>query len=337
VTTIGNAILSVRLVPVEQLTSRLVRTIKSLASSLEKEVDVAILGSDTEIDKVLADELADPLLHLVRNALDHGLEPPAERVRLGKPRRGQLRLAVEARGRDVVFTLSDDGRGIDPELVLRRARERGLLLEDDPGPSDPIELIFEPGFTTKTSASEISGRGVGLDVVRTNIAAVKGRVSVRSRPGQGCAFEVVVPMTLALVETLLVRSGGRFFGFPTSDVRRTIAVEPGQLRLSGGRPVIALDDSDLPLLRLDHLLGLRREKAGARQEVVVVEQGATRAGFVVSTIEGIRDVVVKPLPPDVPRLPEITGTAELPDGDLALTLDTARLLSKAHAWEATVG
>lgn len=330
ITALGRAALATRLVPIDQLAGRLARTVASLGPSLGKEVALSVVGGETEADKILADALADPLLHLVRNAVDHGIETPAERVAAGKPRAGQVVLEAAARGRDIVFRLSDDGRGIDPASIVAAARERGLLGAADPDPADPLELLFRPGFSTASSVSETSGRGVGLDVVRTNLAALKGSVSVSSTPGEGTTFEVVVPMTLVLVESLLVRSGGLFFAVPASGVRRAFRAEPALVETVDGVPVVPDDGSPLPLFALARLLDIP-EEGEAPLTVVVAEQGALRAGLLVSSIEGIEDVIVKPLPSEIPRAAEITGAAELPGGGLALVLDTGMLLNRAVA------
>ncbi|HEV8267605.1 MAG TPA: chemotaxis protein CheW, partial [Thermoanaerobaculia bacterium] len=243
---------------------------------------------------------------------------------------GRVTLSAAARGRTVVLKLTDDGRGIRQEELVERAKERGLLREDEPPPLDPLELIFRPGFSTKAAVSELSGRGVGLDVVRSNIAALKGTVSVRSSPGAGAEFMVVVPMTLALVESLLVRASGRTFALPSADVLRTFRFERGRTRTKGGRMSVEEGGESLPLFELGRLLGLADETFGRNAAVVVSEQGDRRAGFIVGSIEGIRDVMVKTLPDDLPRASEVTGTAELPGGELALALDTGLLLARVQ-------
>ena len=333
ITSLGRAALATRLVPVSQLTGRLSRAVSSLAPKVGKEVRFDLLGGETEVDKVLADELADPLLHLVRNAVDHGIEAPEARLAAGKPREGQVRLEVTARGRDVVFLLSDDGCGIDPASVVATARRVGLLETTDPDPRDPLELLFLPGFSTAGVVSEVSGRGVGLDVVRSTMAALKGSVSVRSEPGKGTTFEVVVPMTLVLVESLLVRSGGFFFAVPSSGVRRALRADGSRILVVDGRPVVADEDLPLPLVPLTRLLGLPEEEEPPGT-IVVAEQGSRRVGILVSGIEGIEDVIVKPIADEIPRAPEVTGAAELPGGGLALALDTGRLLDRALRVEA---
>ena len=336
VSSLGPAALSLRLVPVEALASRLGRAFARTASALGKEADFVVHGVETEIDKVLADELADPLLHIVRNALDHGIEAPAERRAAGKPARGRVTMTVAPRGREVVLTLADDGRGIDVAGVVRTARETGLLAAGEPDPRDPFALLFRPGFSTARAVSEVSGRGVGLDVVRENLAALGGRVSVTSTPGAGTTFEVVVPMTLVLLESLVVRVGELRLAVPGENVLRTLEVRPEDVEVVDGTPCVRDGERPLPLARLGELLGLAGD-AGKRESepVVVAEAGERAAAFVVDAVDGVWDLLVKPLAESVPRPKEISGAAEVPGGDVALALDPGALVAKV--WAASPG
>ncbi|MCK6682528.1 MAG: chemotaxis protein CheA [Thermoanaerobaculia bacterium] len=340
VTAIGRAALAIRLVPVEQMTSRLIRAVESIARTLEKKVQFEAVTGDTEVDKTLADELADPLLHLVRNALDHGIESPAERRKAKKALEGTIRLTAETHGREVVFRLSDDGRGIDPERLIEKARSLGLIRPSDPDPVDPLDLIFLPGFSTAADVTELSGRGVGLDVVRSNLTKIKGRVQVWSRKGEGTTFEVVIPMTLVLVESLLVRCADVFFALASSGVRRTFTYDPAAVEVMDGQSFVGDEGFPLPVFDLATLLGLPggvSPRKSSDTTVIVAEQGLRRAGFVVGAIEGMQDVVIKPLPDTIPRAREITGAAELPGGQLAFSLDTGLLLERVMAQPVTAG
>ncbi|MFN7987527.1 MAG: ATP-binding protein [Thermoanaerobaculia bacterium] len=332
VSALGPAALSLRLVPVEALASRLTRAFARTAAALGKEADFVVHGVETEIDKVLADELADPLLHVVRNALDHGIEAAEERAASGKPRRGRVSMSVAPRGREVVLTFSDDGRGIDGEAIVRTARERGILGPGDPDPLDPFSLLFRPGFSTARAVSEISGRGVGLDVVRENLGALGGRVAVRSTPGEGTTFEVSVPMTLVLLESLVVRVGDQRFAVPGENVLRTLEARAEDFEIVDGKTRLRDGERSLPLGRLDELLGIgpgapRRDPL----PVVVAEDGERAAAFVVDAVEGIWDLLVKPLGDSVPRLGEISGAAEVPGGEVALALDPGALVARLCA------
>jgi len=331
VASLGPAALALRLVPVETLTARLSRAFARTASALGKEADFVVHGVETEIDKVLADELADPLLHVLRNALDHGIEPPEARIAAGKPRRGRVSMTVAPRGREVVLSFSDDGRGIDAAAVVRRAREKGLLRPGEADPRDPFSLLFRPGFSTAEVVSEYSGRGVGLDVVRANLASLGGRVSVTSTPGAGTTFEVVVPMTLVLLESLVVRVGELRFAVPGENVLRTLEARTDEVEVVDGTPCIREEGRALPLARLDELFGLA---AGARrpgpEPVVVAVDGERAAAFVVDAVEGVWDLLVKPLADSVPRPREISGAAEVPGGEVALALDAGALLARVH-------
>ncbi|MHB8797425.1 MAG: chemotaxis protein CheA [Thermoanaerobaculia bacterium] len=332
VATLGPAALALRLVPVETLTTRLARAFARTASALGREADFVVQGVETEIDKVLADELGDPLLHILRNALDHGIESPEERTSAGKPRRGRVALTVAPRGREVVLTFSDDGRGVDAAAIVAKARQTGLLGPSDPDPADPFTLLFRAGFSTAREVSEISGRGVGLDVVREKLAALGGRASVSSVPGSGTTFEVVVPMTLVLLESLVVRVGEVWFALPGENVRRTLQASAGGIEIVDGRPCFRDGDEALPLARLDALFGLPRTTGvGGAEPVVVAEDGRRAAALVVDAVEGVWDLLVKPLADSVPRPKEISGAAEVPGGEIALALDAGALIARIHA------
>ncbi|MBK8597625.1 MAG: Hpt domain-containing protein [Holophagales bacterium] len=332
VSALGPTALSLRLVPVETLTARLGRAFSRTATALGKEADFVVQGVETEIDKVLADELADPLLHIVRNALDHGVEPPEARLAAGKPRRGRVVMTVAPRGREVVLAFSDDGRGIDRDAILKKARETGLLSPNAPDPRDPFSLLFRPGFSTAEAVTEFSGRGVGLDVVAENLARLGGRVRVRSTPGAGTTFEVVVPMTLVLLESLVVRVGDLRFALPGENVLRTLEAEPDDAEIVDGTACLREGGRAVPLARLDALFGLapRAGRTGP-ESIVVAEDGERTAAFVVDSVEGVWDLLVKPLADSVPRLKEISGVAEVPGGEVALALDAGALLARVHA------
>jgi len=332
VATLGPAALALRLVPVETLTTRLARAFARTASALGREADFVVQGVETEIDKVLADELGDPLLHILRNALDHGIESPEERAAAGKPRRGRVALTVAPSGREVVLTFSDDGRGVDAAGIVVKARQTGLLGPSDPDPSDPFTLLFRAGFSTAREVSEISGRGVGLDVVREKLAALGGRVSVRSVPGSGTTFEVVVPMTLVLLESLVVRVGEVWFALPGENVRRTLQDAADGVEIVDGRACFRDGDEALPLARLDALFGLPKSAdSGGAEPVVVAEDGRRAAALVVDAVEGVWDLLVKPLADSVPRPKEIAGAAEVPGGEIALALDAGALIARIHS------
>ncbi len=332
VATLGPAALALRLVPVETLTTRLARAFARTASALGREADFVVQGVETEIDKVLADELGDPLLHILRNALDHGIESPEERAAAGKPRRGRVALTVAPSGREVVLTFSDDGRGVDAAGIVAKARQTGLLGPSDPDPSDPFALLFRAGFSTAREVSEISGRGVGLDVVREKLAALGGRVSVRSVPGSGTTFEVVVPMTLVLLESLVVRVGEVWFALPGENVRRTLQDAADGVEIVDGRACFRDGDEALPLARLDALFGLPKSAdSGGAEPVVVAEDGRRAAALVVDAVEGVWDLLVKPLADSVPRPKEIAGAAEVPGGEIALALDAGALIARIHS------
>lgn len=327
---LATSALGLRLVPVESLGFRLRRAALPLARRLGKEIAFEIEGgAGVEADKALLDELQDPLLHLVRNAVDHGVESPDARLAAGKARAGRVVFAVRPLGRRIEISISDDGRGMEAKALVSRARALGLLAAGDRAPDDPLELLFRPGFSTAAEVSEVSGRGVGLDVVKSRVEALKGVLDVTTEPGTGTTFRIVVPETLALLPTLLVRAAGHAFALEASSLLLTLP-PPGD-GTTEGVPLLDPDgDGTLPVVRLETVLGLPRDPLLARDAVVIAEGAGRRLGFRVASVDGLRDLLIKALPAEIPRAAEISGAAELPGGELALVLDTDRLLAKAR-------
>jgi two-component system, chemotaxis family, sensor kinase CheA len=308
-----------RLVPVRTVAVRLARVADRLLAESGKEAGFSIEGGETEIDRPLLEELADPLLHILNNAVDHGLEEPAERLRLGKPRRGSLRFIASARGASATLAIADDGRGIDEALIRDRARELGY---SDPGPAAPrarvLDLLFEPGFSTASEVSATSGRGVGLDVVRERVHALRGEIRVFSERGRGTRFELNAPVTLALYEVLLVEDAGRLYAVPMGAIQRTAKLEEGQTRL-------VLDEGACEVLSLASAL---RAPASARRSrfalLLPPSSGPTRA-IGVERILRDRSVVVRPIPPPFDADPSLIGLADFEESGPVLVVDPARL------------
>jgi two-component system, chemotaxis family, sensor kinase CheA len=321
-----------RLVPIEQEFRKVGRTVARAARGSRKVVDFRMLGADTEIDKSVMDGLAPPLMHLVTNAIDHGIESPEERERRSKPRRGRLVLSAFRRGPSVVVDVIDDGRGIVLREIETAAVARGLWPVDRTMTRDEAhEMIFRPGFSTAGRVSEVSGRGVGMDVVRRAIRALKGSITVRSIEGQGTTFTVVVPFSLALVPAIIVRSGGQRFAIPIAAIRENLRLDGSRVRDSETGPTYDRPDGPLPLLRLDRLLS--RERAGApdpatigRYAVVAGGEGRT-VGIVVDGFIRRQEVVVKPVGRLLRNLPGVAGAADLGDATAVLVLDPEALVS----------
>jgi two-component system chemotaxis sensor kinase CheA len=327
-------VMQVRMVPVESVFMRFPRMVRDLSSKLGKTVDLQLLGEDTELDRTVVEALGDPLVHLVRNALDHGLESPEERQAAGKPAVGSLVISAEHAGGEVLIRVKEDGRGVDPRKVGAIAASRGLIAAeaaDTLSVEEAVELLFAPGFSTAAVMSDVSGRGVGMDAVRTMVRALGGDCSVASELGQGSCATIRLPLSLAILPALLVECDGEPYALPLDRVEQTIRVSDYALRSVGGEHAIVLRDNILPLHDLSTML------AGAGVEVrssaaVVVRAGTERVGLVVERLVGQQELVTRPLPAltDAQRAC-VSGGAVLGDGQIALIVDIDSLVSQAKA------
>lgn len=322
-------VLRARMVPIEATFTRLRFVVRDLARQLGKQVQLELAGGATEIDKFVVERLHDPLLHLVRNAASHGIEPAGERLAASKPAAGTLRLSASAAGELVTITVADDGRGIDTRRVAERARARGLLGADEAlDDARLLRVLCAPGFSTRDTADPISGRGVGLDAVLQAVRELGGTLALANQPGQGACFRLELPLTLAIIDALIVHVGGQAFAAPLAPVREVIqfrrdeliAIERGQLlRWRGGA---------LPLVWLTRRFGLP-DSGAKRLGALVIGEGAGAAGLVVDTIAQKREVVVRPIADRLARTPGIAGATELGDGRVVLILDPQTLLEQA--------
>lgn len=323
-------VLKLRMIPVEKVFKKFPRIVRNLARDLGKEVDLQLFGEETELDRSVVDEIGDPLIHLIRNAMDHGLETPEERLAAGKPRAGTVVLAAGHEGNQIVISIKDDGRGIDPEKVGRKAVEKGLISEDQLAsmmPREILDLVFLPGFSTKEKATDLSGRGVGMDVVRTNIKKLNGIIDIRSELGKGSEFVLKLPLTLAIIQSLLVEVNGEIYSIPLSAVLETLRVEIEQFHTIGGREVLKLRDSVLPLVRLQSVFSVQGEYvARGSCYVVVVGVAEKRIGLVVTRLLGQQEVAIKSLGKYLANLPGIAGSTILGDGNVALIIDPVGLI-----------
>jgi two-component system chemotaxis sensor kinase CheA len=318
-----------RLTPWITATAGLDRVARDVGASRGKEVEVAIAGEALELDRGIVDALRDPLAQLVRNAVDHGIEPPEERRRAGKPPQGRIEIAAEVDEERVRVRVRDDGRGIDPAAVLEAARRRGLERPDDAARA--LDLVFLPGFSTLDEANDVSGRGVGLDVVASAVRAMRGGVSVSSEPGRGTSFELTVPATLYGLRAVLVREGSQTFAIPATDVARVVRLEPGRIRASEGRAVLA-GAEPLPVAPLGHALGLAAGPwdAAGRRLALVLDAGGERAAFVVDDVVSERELSLHPLGPRLRGVALASAVAVLPSGELAIVLATHALVDAAR-------
>lgn len=319
------AVLGMRMQPVGRLFQRFPRIVRDLARQLGKEVELVLEGEDTDLDRSLVEALADPLVHLLRNALDHGIGKPDERERGGKPRKGRVRLAASQRGEHIVIAVSDDGHGMDPDILRRKALEKGLLDAAQAArlsEAECYELIFRPGFSTAAVVSDISGRGVGMDVVKTRVAELGGSLQVHSQLGHGTELELTVPLTLAILRVLMVRAGAQLFALPLSNVEEVFELAAGQDQALDGRLVARHRGRALPLANLSAWAGA---SGAAGRHVVVLRIGHLHLGCLVDAMLGREDVIVKPLGPLFAGVPGIAGATVTGDGRLALVVDLASL------------
>jgi two-component system chemotaxis sensor kinase CheA len=318
-------VLKMRMIPVEKVFKKFPRIVRSMSRDLGKEVELQIVGEETELDRSVVDEIGDPLIHLIRNAMDHGLETPDERVAAGKPRGGTLVLAAVHEGNQIIISIKDDGRGIDTDRVGRKAIEKGLISEEQfaaMSQREVFDLLFLPGFSTKDKATDLSGRGVGMDVVKTNIKKLNGLIEIKSTKGQGSEFILRLPLTLAIIQSLLVEVEGEIYSIPLSSVLETIRVDQRQFHLIGGQEVLKLRDIVLPLIRLQKVFNVQpRGEADDFCYVVVVGAAEKRMGLVVTRLVGQQEVAIKSLGNYLANIPGIAGSTILGDGRVALIID----------------
>jgi two-component system chemotaxis sensor kinase CheA len=301
-----------------------------MARDLSKEVDLQIFGEETELDRSVVDEIGDPLIHLIRNAMDHGLETPEDRIAAGKQRVGTLVLAAVHEGNQIIISIKDDGRGIDTDRVGRKAVEKGLISEDQlatMSQREMFDLIFLPGFSTKDVASDLSGRGVGMDVVKTNIKKLNGIIEIKSEKGVGSEFILRLPLTLAIIQSLLVEVEGEVYSIPLSSVLETLRVDQRQFHMIGGQEVLKLRDMVLPLMRLQRIFNVQqRYEQDDFCYVVVVGAADKRMGLVVTRLVGQQEVAIKSLGSYLANIPGIAGSTILGDGRVTLIVDPVGLI-----------
>ncbi len=324
-------VMGIRMVPVEMVFSRFPRMVHELGRQMGKELDLVLEGQATELDKTFIEMLVDPMTHLVRNAVDHGIETREARVQAGKPPKGTITLRAFSRGGHIHIEVQDDGRGLDAERIRRKAVERGLLAEDArPADEELFPVIFEPGFSTAEQVSDLSGRGVGMDVVRQNIRALGGRIEITSRPGRGSTFSLILPLTLAILDGLTVRVGRETYVFPLASVLESFQCRRGDIRtVKGDREVINLRGEFVPVVRLQRILDAGDGETPLREGqalMVLVESEGKRAAMAVDELLGQQQVVIKSLEAHYRRVEGISGATILGDGRVALILDVPGLL-----------
>jgi two-component system chemotaxis sensor kinase CheA len=319
--------MSVRMLPIGSTFATFNRLVRDLTNELGKEVDLTTAGSDTELDKTVIEQLKDPLVHIIRNSIDHGVEMPAERVAAGKPRCGTVHLSAAHSGASVLITISDDGAGLDREAIYRKAVERGIIAPDAQlGEPEIFNLIFEPGFSTAKTVTGVSGRGVGMDVVKRSIEALRGAIVIKSERGAGTSITLKLPLTLAIIDGLMVKIGDGAFVLPLSAVEECVELSCEEVDVARKRGIINIRGEVVPYFRLRELFHVSGE-AGEIEQVVVAEAGGARIALGVDCVIGQHQTVIKSLGKMYQGVKGTSGATILGDGSVALIIDLLELVS----------
>ncbi|WP_255311272.1 chemotaxis protein CheA [Candidatus Kryptonium thompsonii] len=323
-------VMRARMLPIARVFNKFPRMVRDLAREMNKKVELLIYGEETEVDKSVIEYIYDPLVHIIRNAIDHGIESPEERIKVGKPEKGKIILKAEHEGNYIVITVEDDGRGIDPDKIRKRAIEKNLITEQEAmsiSDKDILNFIFIPGFSTASKVTNVSGRGVGLDVVKANIMKLNGIIDLQSTPGVGTKFILKLPLTLAIIQGLLVGVAGEIFIIPLSSVVEVVRVKPDQVHSIKGREIIRLRDSILPLVRLEEIFNLKSNDHREKRNFYIVVLGLAekKIGLVVDALIGQKEVVIKSLGSYLKNVKGIAGATILGDGTVRLIIDVAQV------------
>jgi two-component system chemotaxis sensor kinase CheA len=326
------SVMSIRMIPMSVVFSRFPRMLRDLAGKLGKKVELITHGEATELDKGLVEKITDPLTHLVRNSCDHGIETPQERVAAGKPETGTITLSAAHQGGSIVIEVRDDGRGLSRQKILKKARERGLDVSDQMSDAEVWQLIFAPGFSTAEVVTDVSGRGVGMDVVKKNIAALNGTVEIDSSEGYGMRVSVRLPLTLAIMDGMSVGVGDEVYILPLSSVVESFQVKDEAVNtVAQGSRLVKVRDEYMPVIELEKIFQVpRRDTAKQSDIMVVVEAEGSRVALLVDELLGQQQVVVKNLEANYRKVPNVSGATILGDGTVALILDTSALVRRSR-------
>jgi two-component system, chemotaxis family, sensor kinase CheA len=329
-TSLHDAVMKVRMVPVERTFNRFPRMVRDLAKDLGKGIKLLMSGEETEVDRTVIDEIGDPLIHLIRNSIDHGIESPEARIEKGKVEYGTVNLRAYPDGNTVVIEVEDDGNGLDPDKILSKALSKGVITEKDVDvmtPHDIVNLIFKPGFSTAEKVTDLSGRGVGLDVVKTKIESLNGTVEVKSQVGKGSKFTIRLPLTLAIIQALMVNLGTEKYALPLNNIKEITTISKRSISMVQDQEVVLYRNKTLPLLRLGDILHVnQKEIGGDNLVVVVVRKGEVEAGLIVDTLIGQQEIVIKSLGKYLTGVKVIAGATILGNGGVALIVDPNQLL-----------
>ena len=326
-----NIVMKVRMVPVSAVFNRFPRMVRDVSKELGKDINLTIEGEETELDRTVIDEIGDPIMHLLRNSLDHGVESPDKREAKGKPRTGEVGLIARHEGNNVVIMITDDGAGIDASKIRRKAVEKGMISQseaDSLDDADAVRLIFLPGFSTAEQITDISGRGVGMDVVRSKIEALSGHVDVETHIDEGSVFKIKLPLTLAIIQAMLVRVQEEMYAIPLTSIDSTINIEPSDIQTVQNKEVIVLRGEIIPIIRMEEALQVPHTKDSDEHFVVVVHAGEAKAGIVVDNLIGQQEIVIKTLGNLFAGLKLFGGATVLGDGRVALILDVATMIQQ---------
>jgi two-component system chemotaxis sensor kinase CheA len=330
-TDLQSVVMKVRMVPVGQVFNRFPRMVRDLSRELNKEINLTIEGEETELDRTVIDEIGDPLVHLIRNSLDHGVEHPDERIAKGKDATGEVRLIARHEGNNVIIMVEDDGKGINPEIIKSKAVEKGLITQDDADKMDDneaVRLVFLAGFSTADVITDVSGRGVGMDVVRSKIESLGGLIDVETKIDQGSKFKIRLPLTLAIIQALLVKVHQEIYAIPLGNIDSTINITMDDIKTIQNKEVILLRGQIIPIIRLADVLNVPETQDSENNElfVVVVHMGEQKAGIIVDNLIGQQEIVIKTLGNLLTGIKVIAGATILGNGQVALILDVGTLM-----------
>lgn len=330
-TDLQNIVMKVRMVPVSAVFNRFPRMVRDVSKELNKEINLTIEGEETELDRTVIDEIGDPIMHLLRNSLDHGVEHPDDREAKGKPRTGEVGLIARHEGNNVVIMVTDDGAGINADVIRRKAVEKGMISQEEADKlddADAVRLIFLPGFSTADKITDISGRGVGMDVVRSKIEALSGHVDVETKIDEGSVFKIKLPLTLAIIQAMLVKVQEEMYAIPLGSIDSTINIQPTDIKTVRNKEVIVLRGEIIPIIRMEETLQVPHVKDSDEIFVVVVHAGEAKAGIVVDNLIGQQEIVIKTLGNLFAGLKMFSGATVLGDGRVALILDVATMMQQ---------
>ncbi len=328
-------VMQIRMVPVGVMFSRFPRMMRDLANKMNKEIDFVMSGQETELDRSIIDELADPLTHLLRNAIDHGIEKPAERKATGKAEKGRVELLAYQKGSEIIIEVTDDGAGIKAAEIAQKAVDKGIIEQEEVEQlerRDILDFVFHPGFSTAQEVTDVSGRGVGMDIVRSTVKKLDGQISIDSEPGEGSTFKITLPLTLAISQALMVKIIGDTFAIPLSAVSETLTIEPKNIKKIRGKDVIVLRETTIPIVSAAAIFGVDEQRSFKKSKkdlsVVILKSGERKVGLVVDQLLNQQEIVIKSLGKYLQDTSYISGATIIGDGDVALIVDVRDVVSR---------